>query len=77
MNTITVLLTEADREDIACRVAAKLAPPSEPLTFAQVAKLIGVSEKTISLRVAAGQIRRVPHCSRRLIPRSEVNRLLQ
>lgn len=77
MNTLTVLLTEQQLEDLATRIANKLAPANrQPLSVAKAAEALGVSRWVVESQVHAGSIARVPDTGRRiLIPRAEIERL--
>lgn len=45
------------------------------LSISAAAKLIGIDRHELAERVAAGDVRSVPHGSRRKIPRAEVERI--
>lgn len=77
MNTLTVLLTEEQLEELATRIADKLSPANrQPLNVPKAAEALGLAPSTITLRVRSGEIQRVPHTGRRiLIPRAEIERI--
>lgn len=77
MNTLTIILTEVQLEDLAKRIADKLSPTNrQPLNTLQASKALGLAPSTIALRVRAGQIKRVPETGKKiLIPISEIERL--
>ena len=80
MNELTVLISETQMEDLVERLTKRLTATSadrrKPVTFSEAAKLLGVCRRTVERRVEEGQIRRVPHTAKQLIPISEIDRLL-
>lgn len=76
--TLTVLLTDAQMDDLACRIAKALEMPAmnRPMSAAQVGKLLGVSGEAIRQRVKAGHIPKLPGMGKRvLISKETVARL--
>ena len=75
---ITLMLTADQFDQLAERVAAKMAKPvsGRPLSLSEAAKELGVSRETIRLAVHAGKVKRVPGISAIRIPASEITRLL-
>lgn len=73
-----IRLPDDQLEKLAELVAAKMPGqgPTKPVSPAELAELIGVSEDTIRRRIDAGLIKKVPDIGRVKIPVSEVDRLL-
>ena len=73
-----IRICEEQLEELACRIAAKLSPPTQrPLTVSEAMAELRLSRSTLESRVHAGVIQRVPGLGRKiLIPRCEINRLL-
>ena len=80
MNELTILISESQMDDLADRITKRLsgscADRRKPVSFSDAAKLLGVCRRTVERRVEEGQIRRVPHIAKQLIPISEIERLL-
>lgn len=77
--TITLTLTDAQLDELAARIAAKMAPPvsGRPLSLSEAARELGVSRETIRLAVHAGRVKRVPNITAIRIPAAEIQRMKQ
>ena len=75
--TITITLTDAQLDELAERVAAKMAPPvsGRPMSLSEAARELGVSRETIRLAVHAGKVKRVPGITAIRIPAAEIQRM--
>jgi hypothetical protein len=74
---VTLTLTDAQLDELAQRVAAKMAPPvsGRPLSLKEAARELGVSTETIRLAVHAGKVKRVPNITAIRIPAAEIQRM--
>ena len=75
--TVTLTLTPAQLDELAERVAAKMAPPvsGRPMSLSEAARELGVSRETIRLAVHAGKVKRVPNIPVIRIPAAEIQRM--
>jgi DNA-binding GntR family transcriptional regulator len=75
--TLTLTLTPEQLDQLAERVAAKMAPPvsGRPLSLNEAARELGVSRETIRLAVHAGKVKRVPNITAIRIPAAEIQRM--
>ena len=74
---VTLTLTDDQLDELAERVAAKMAKPvsSRPLSLSDAARELGVSREHLRLQVHAGKIKRVPGINAIRIPFSEIQKL--
>jgi len=80
MNTLTVILTEEQLEDLACRIAAKTAAPdAHPASYslAEAGKLLGCSAKTVQRRIKAKLYKSILHLGLPRLSHSELTRILE
>lgn len=74
MSSLQVILAPEQLAELADMIAERLTSPA-PVTFAEAAKILGLSERTIDRMTEDGTLKRIPGTHRRLIPQSEIKRL--
>lgn len=74
---LEVRLQPDQLQQLACMIAAEMRSSGDgPVKISEAAEILRRSPDTIRRRIKAGQIKTVPHHPG-LIPRNEINRLLQ
>lgn len=74
---LAVTLTVAEwRAELRAAVREVLAPQRPPMSLPELAKLLGVSVRTLSRMVATGRLKTAKIGSRTVVPPDEVDRLM-
>ena len=77
MNSLTVILTSEQLDDLADRIAARLrSSRHDTLSISEAAGVLGVSIETIRRRVKDGTITPIKGTSRIRFTREEIDKLL-
>lgn len=77
MTTIVITLSDEDKDDIAARVVALLAPREEAVSVDDAARRLGgISERSVWRHIAAGRLRSRKVGGRTVVLTESIDRLL-